>query len=71
MKFKLAHKIYWESEEDVNTYRERSPLPEYRRTTVSNADRHSDGCVTIAFGIRQFGVARWRDARFAVNSPTL
>jgi hypothetical protein len=67
MKFKLAHRVYWESEEDVNI----SPLPEYRRTTVSNADMHSDGWVTIAFGIRQFGVARWRDARFAVNSPTL
>jgi len=51
MKFKLAHKIYWESEEDVNTYRERSPLPEYRRATVSNADRHSDSFVTIGFGI--------------------
>ena len=70
MKLNLP-KVYWESEERVNTYRERSPLPEYRRATVGDADVHSDGFRDNCFLSSAVPVACWRDACFDVNSPTL
>jgi hypothetical protein len=50
----------------VNGVRFRIPLH-----IMSKADTYSDNFVTIAFGNRQFRLARWRDACFAVNSSTL